>query len=168
MNDREIQLLSFEAKFEAAVAAILETAGLGPKFLSETSGAEALPDARIECLSTAGDETERSDAGGEEVLAGFMGMLEISIHTRAEEDVPGLLPRVGTLHQEFAARVRAAFLEQHHPFTPENLPDYSVSHIKHRAGTRAPDPRWFEHRTVLRFEIWFDILEGAWSEPVAR
>lgn len=157
-----IALHAFETHFETATRDILTRAGLDQSFLSGDPSGQALPETRIETYFVLGSQSEDGlTAGGAIVPTGCTGALEVGIVTRREQDQPSVLPGVGRLHTEFAARARVALLTARDPFA--GLVPYAISEIRPEQNERGLDDRFWEDFTRLRWIVRFSIPRGAWG-----
>jgi hypothetical protein len=163
------QLYAFESNIEQATKQILQAAGY---FNTLIEGANvSLPDSRFEVTFVTGEAmNEAVRLNGDHVFDYFAGRLSVKIVTVRPMDQPSLLPGVVTLHEEWAAGVRAALIwaegqtaaARQCPFTPAILPFYAVKTVRPVGGKRDLDPRWLEDFTFLDFAIEFGIRSDAW------
>lgn len=155
------QIYNFEGAFERAVRDLLTAAGNADSFIEQSLG--SLPESRIEVTFAAGAAVnEECLANGQHVYDFFEGRLTLRIVTVRPADRASLIPGVATLHEEWAAAVRAALEERAAPFTTANLPYYAVKTIRPLATTRDLDARWLEDYTRLEFFVQFGIRSDQW------
>jgi hypothetical protein len=154
---------AFEQHFETAAAARLNAVGAGQAFVSAALAAlppeVALPDTRISTMFTVGVANEYGmDGEGEPVPIAYFGVLEVGISTRREDEQAGVSPGVMSMHAEFAARARVAFLARSVPFG-QDFP-YGITEIRPGQSDRTFDAQFFEDYTTLRFDVRFSLPES--------
>lgn len=155
------ELYNFEGAFERAIRTLLQSAGYADTFIQQAN--QTLPESRIEVTFTCGPAVNQEVlADGALVYDFFQGSIVVRIVTVRPADRPSLITGVATLHEEWAAGVRAALEERASPFTASNLPHYAVKTIRPAATQRDLDPRWLEDYTRLEFFVEFGIRSTAW------
>lgn len=156
----KIQIYAFENNFERAVEQVLDAAGI-PAFIEKTR--ETLPATRVEITFASGEAiNEAVLENREQVYDFFNARLTLRIVTERPEEQPSLISGVASLHEEWAAQVRAALEERAVPFTTANLPYYTVTTIRQLGTARDLDPRWLEDYTRIEFLVQFGIRSDAW------
>ena len=124
----KIQIYAFENNFERAVESVLEAAGL-PAVVEKAN--ETLPASRVEVMFATGEAINQAVLPNHDLVYDFFNArLTLRIVTTRPEDSPSLISGVATLHEQWAAHVRAIFEERASPFTTGNLPYYSVKTIR--------------------------------------
>lgn len=156
----KIQIYAFESNFERAVEQVLDAAGV-PAYVEKNS--ESLPATHVAITFASGEAINLAVLPNhEEVYDFFNARLTLQITTERPEDQPSLISGVASLHEEFAARVRAALEERANPFTTANLPYYAVKTIRQLGTARDIDPRWLVDYTRIEFLVQFGIRSDAW------
>jgi hypothetical protein len=157
-----VSLRNFKGNFRAAVASIMDARGWSDAHL-ENSSATLSRRARREITFELGEAINlHTLESGRQVYDAFNYRLRIAIVTgrRPAESFPAAEARA--LHESMVADTLDLFAEDAAPFTPANLPYYSVKTIL-PAGTRSDfDPIYFEDRTDIDFAGQFCIRSDAW------
>lgn len=157
----KIQIYAFESNFEKAVQSVLQSAGLLDSFIQGQD--VTLPDSRIEIMFESGEAINQAILADRSLVYDFFdGRLTLRIVTERPSEQRSLISGVASLHEEWAARVRALLEERVSPFTTANLPHYTVRMIRPTSTQRDLDPKWLEDFTRLEFQVQFGIRSDAW------
>lgn len=159
----ERQIYNFEEAIERAAQSVLAAAGYDATYIQGQR--DSLPPSRIEITFATGqalNEAVHPLDPTATVYDFFDGRLVFRIVTERPEAQSSLLSGVATLHEQWAAGVRALFQERRSPFTTTNLPYLAVKTIRPIGTVRDLDPRWLEDYTRVEFLVQFGIRSDAW------
>ncbi len=163
MSPRDIQIKNYEGWFQRAVRRILVRAGCGEVHLADRITMGKLPASRIDVLFIKGPAGEISLSDqGDETQDDIAGRLLITIATKREQTQAQLPEGVQGLHEDWAARVRAALAFKENPFGGL-LPFYTVTQIGEGQDDRDLDLNFWQDFTRLSFELRYSINGGAWN-----
>lgn len=166
MNNRDKQIKNPEGWFQRAGAQILATAGRGQVFVGQEVIKQKLPASRIELLFIKGPgaEIDVNDLG-DQYEDDIAGRLIFTLVTRREESQVSLLEGVKTLHEDWAATVRAAMDFKEDPFHGL-LPFYTVNQIGEGQNDRDLDLNFWLDYTRIPFDLRYTINQDAWTRAL--
>lgn len=162
MTPRDKQIKNFEGWFERAAPIILNRAGCNQAFVAQQVMQARLPASRIDMLFVKGPAAEIAlNDEGAEYEDDHAAQLIFTLSTKREQSQPMVIDGVRTLHQEWAATVRAALDFKEHPFK-DLFPFYTVTQIREGQNARDLDFNFWMDYTRIPIELRFGINSNAW------
>lgn len=167
MTTRDIQIKNYSGWFERAEAIILARAGCGTAFVSQQVSQHKLPASRIDYLFIKGPAGEISlNDEQDEVEDDIQGRIIFTLSTKREKTQQSLIDGVKTLHEDWAARIRAAHEFKENPFK-DLLPFYTVLQTREGQNDRDLDLNFWVDYTRIPIDVRFSVNSNAWSIPAS-